>query len=89
MLPCSSSKFSSICLLHDALYERVTESEGGGGEGVGDGGVDPRVVSAGVGVAGRREVEAGHGVRPQHEGQPLVVSYVLQQAAQSRDKEIE
>ena len=65
----------------------MTESEGGGGEGVEDGGVDPRVVSAGVGVAGRRrDVEAGHGVGPQHEGQPLVVSYVLQQ---SRDKEVE
>ena len=56
----------------------MAESEGGGGEGVEDGGVALGVVSAGVAVGGRRDVEAGHGVGPQHEGEPLVVSYVLE-----------
>ena len=64
-------------LLEHALDEGVTESEGGGGEVVDDGGVDGGVVLVVVAVGDGQDVELGHVVRPQDDGQPLVVGDVL------------
>ena len=55
----------------------MSESEGGGGEGVGHGGVDAGVVAVVVTVWVERELENGEDARAQDDGQPLVVRDVL------------
>ena len=55
----------------------MSESEGSRSEGVQYGGVDLAVVFVAVAVAHWEDVELGHVVRAQHQGQPLVVGDVL------------
>ena len=55
----------------------MSESEGSSSEGVEYGGVDLAVVLVVVAVAHGEDVELGHVVGAQHQGQPLVVGDVL------------
>ena len=66
-------------LLQHSLYESVTKSEGGSGEGVEDGGVDVVVILAAVALQDWEDVQLLHVFHSKHNGQPLVVGDVLRQ----------
>ena len=55
----------------------MAKSVGRGREGVENGGVDLAVVVVGEPLAGREDVELGHEVRAEDDGQPLVVVNML------------
>ena len=71
-------------LLHHALDEGVSKSEGGGGKAVEDGWVDPVAVLAAVSMTERKDVQLVHVVRSQHYGKPLIVCDVLERTILSR-----
>ena len=55
----------------------MAKSVGRGREGVENGGVDLAVVVVGEALDGREDVELGHEVRAEDDGQPLVVVNML------------
>ena len=62
----------------------MAKSVGGRGEGVEDGRVDLAVVVVGEALAGGEDVQLSHEVRPEHDGQPLVVVNMLAVAGHSQ-----